>query len=127
MRNKRGWGLLASLVMLGACAMPDGGEVLDRLELTQSQRMVADALVEGMAKDAAFGILRKREYLLAGCYATKVSIPPAHERAHLAYLANFQEADDDYYGFFARYGLDQQEAFSMFERYDIAMTACGNG
>ena len=115
----------AAALATSACSLPDGGEVLDGLDLTTSQRAIADALVTGMEKDSPVPMLRKRDYLLAGCYASKVSVPMGQEQAHLDYLANYQEADEDYYGFFQRRGLDEQQAYALFERYETAMKACG--
>lgn len=119
--------MTAAACLLAACSMPSGGEVLDGMDLTAPQRAIADALVQGMEKDTPVPMLRKRDYLLAACYATNVSVPPAHERAHLAYLADYTAADDDFYGFFQRYGVGEEEAYALFGRYEAAMAACGNG
>lgn len=120
----RGFSLVALAALPGACSLPDGGELLDDLELTHSERAVAEAMIEGQKKAAALPIMRKREYLMAGCYAKKVKMPAEYSQAHRAYLANFEEADKDYYGFFAGYGLSEEAAFSVFERYEAAFEEC---
>ncbi|MBE5074451.1 hypothetical protein IM511_09045 [Erythrobacteraceae bacterium E2-1 Yellow Sea] len=107
-----------------ACSPPDGGDVLDGLNLTSSQRATADALIEGQLKASAIPMLRKRDYLAAACYAKKVDMPSHMGNAHRAYLANFEEADKDYYGFFAKQGLYEETAYSVFERYEAAMKQC---
>lgn len=116
--------LAISLALCAACSPPDGGEVLDGLNLTSSQRAIADALIEGQLKASTIPMLRKRDYLAAACYAQKVDIPAHLGHTHRAYLANFTEADSDYYGFFARQGVSEQAAYSIFERYEAAMEQC---
>lgn len=116
--------LLLPILALAACSAPDGGDVLDRLELTSEQRAVADAFVEGQLAASPLGMLRQRDYLYAGCYAKEVAMPSRYRAAHLAYLANYTEADEDYYGFFAGYGLDEEQAYAVFERFETADGKC---
>ena len=121
---KRSVWLAVPLAICAGCSPPDGGEVLDGLDLTSSQRATADALIEGQLKASTIPMLRKRDYLAAACYAQKVDMPSHMGNAHRAYLANFEEADKDYYAFFAKHGLDEQSAYSVFERYEAAMKQC---
>ncbi|WP_340587414.1 hypothetical protein [Erythrobacter alti] len=109
---------------LGACSMPDGDALLDELDLTQSEREVANAVVEGLRGEMAVPMLRKRDYYYAACYAKAVDMPASYRNAHLAYISNYTEADEDYYGFFAGYGLDEEQAYSVFERYETANGKC---
>lgn len=114
----------ASLGLCAACSPPDGDEVLDGLDLTSAQRATADAFIAGQKKASAIPMLRKRDYLAAACYAKKVDMPAHLGNAHRAYLANFEQADKDYYGFFTRHGVDEQSAYSVFERYEAALNRC---
>jgi|GEM_PF-2582926 len=116
--------IAASLGLCTACSPSDGGKVLDGLNLTPSQRATADALIKGQTKASAIPMLRKRDYLAAACYAQKVDMPSHLGNAHRAYLANFEEADKDYYAFFAKHGLDEQSAYSIYERYEAGMKLC---
>ncbi len=114
----------ASTLIVSACDMPDGTEIYEDLELTGSQIAIAEAMIEGQKKASAIPVMRQREYLMAACYAKKVDMPPEYSQAHRAYLADFEEADKDYYGFFARYGLSEESAYSVFERYEAAYNEC---
>lgn len=112
------------VILASACSMPDGTEIYDDFELTHSQRAIAEAMIEGQKQASAIPVMRQREYLMAACYAKKVDMPSEYSQAHRAYLADFEEADKDYYGFFARYGLGEESAYSVFQRYEAAYNEC---
>ncbi|WP_409412311.1 hypothetical protein [Altererythrobacter sp. MF3-039] len=116
--------VLAGTLLVGACDMPDGTEIYEGVELTTSQKAIAEAMIEGQKKASAIPIMRQREYLMAACYAKTVDMPSEYSQAHRAYLADFGEADKDYYGFFARYGLGEESAYSVFQRYEAAYEKC---
>ena len=117
---------VAMIATLGicACSPADGADVFEKMNLTDSQRKTAEALIEGQLAASVIPVMRQREYLYAGCYAKRVEMPASYEKAHRAYLANFTEADNDYYGFFAKHGLGEEAAYSVFERYEAADKQC---
>ncbi|AKM10829.1 hypothetical protein [Croceicoccus naphthovorans] len=121
---------LAAPLALGACNLDTESMEADKfasMNLTPEERAVAEALVAGFKKDTGLPILRSREYGRAACYAKTVDMPDHLRSAHLAYLANYTEADADYYGFFARRGLGEQNAYEVFQRYEAADRKCSAG
>lgn len=122
-----GWRIAAitsCALAAGACSPPDGGEIFDKANLTSSQRATAEAMIEGQMKASVIPVLRQRDYLMAACYATKVDMPNEYSQAHRAYLADDGQADEDFYGFFARYNLSEEAAYSLYERYEAAFKEC---
>jgi hypothetical protein len=128
MRLSQVAGALA-ILLVAACSEAElaemEGDRFDKMNLSARQLKVAQAMVAGFKKEFGIPVLRSREYLRAGCYAKKVNVPLAFEDAHLSYLANYVEADRDYYGFFSRQGLSEQHAWAVSEAFHRAQAACG--
>lgn len=99
-------------------------EKLESFDLTVDQRAVADALLVGYKAESGMSILRSRDYARAACYAKNVDMPKSYERAHLLYLENYGEADNDFYPFFRRHGVDENTAWEMSERFRVAYERC---
>lgn len=123
---KLGW-MLASLAIV-ACSAEQRADMesdkLDSFNLSPMERSVAEALIEGYKKEMGMPLLRSREYGRAACYAKKVRMPTRFHKAHLAYLANYSEADKDYYAFFAKQGLGEQDAYAVFEHFEKGYEQC---
>lgn len=119
--------IFASLALVACSAEQRAtmeSDKLDSFNLTASERLIAEALIEGYKKEMGMSMLRSREYGRAACYARKVDMPKRFERAHLAYLANYPEADEDFYGFFSKQGLGEQDAYAVFEHFEKGYEQC---
>lgn len=119
----------AAAFLIAGCGDADEaeGERLDRMNLTPEQREVAQAFIIGMKKDTGMPILRGRDYGFAGCYAKRVQMPVNLKRAHIAYLSDYAQADEDYYAFFARMNVSEEAAWDLFQRYEAAEQQCSAG
>ncbi|WP_066555650.1 hypothetical protein [Croceicoccus bisphenolivorans] len=118
-------GLAPALLVLSACdGLADDSDRFDNLNLTSEELEVAQALVTGFKKETGLPILRSREYGRAACYSRMVEMPDHLKRAHLAYLADYPEADADYYGYFAKMGVSETDAYEVYQRFEVADEKC---
>ncbi len=113
-----------------ACSTEDRAQMeaekLDQFELTNAQRDVTEALIEGYKKDTGMPILRSQDYARAACYAKSVKMPSRYTRAHLLYLKNYPDADEDFYGFFQKHKVPDQLAYDMSQIFQKGYDACSN-
>lgn len=122
--------ILRTAVCLGltACSAEQRAQMeaekLESFDLTVDQRTIADALLVGYKAETGLSMLRSRDYARAACYAKSVDMPRRYARAHLLYLENYDEADEDFYPFFQRQGIDENAAWEMSEKFRVAYEKC---
>jgi hypothetical protein len=123
--------ITALAVTLGACGGVDTeqmeAEKLEQMELTNEQRIIAEALIAGQKKETGIPVLRSRDYAAAGCYAKTVQVSRGQSRAHEAYLRDYAEADKDFYAWFKRQGVGEQEAYAISQAVHAALDECSLG
>ncbi len=109
------WPLAA--LLLATCSPEQRAEMeserLDRYNLTEDQREIADSYIKGWKKSARRDLLRSREYGAAICYAKSVDMPASLRKPHLLYLEDYTEIDKNYYAFFRSHGISESSAERM--------------
>lgn len=103
------------------------GDKLDSMDLSEKERQVAEALVEGYKKEMGTPILRSRDYGHAGCYAKSVRMPSSYHNVHLKYLRNYTEIDNDFYPWFRSQGLSDDTAYKISEYVQAGFEECTVG
>lgn len=123
------WPLAAFL--LAACSAEDRAQMeadrLDKLELSDDERTIAEAYLVGWKKAARRDMLKSREYAQAACYAKSVKMPSSLHRAHLLYLEDYTAIDKDYYAFFKSKGISDSAAERMGNIYVETFESCTLG
>ncbi len=118
---------IGALTMLAACdadlEQMEAGK-LDSYGLSEQERVVADALIEGYKKETGMPILRSREIARAACYARSVDMLSRHHNAHLAYLRDYTAVDENFYPWFSAQGISEQEAWKIGERVKKGYADC---
>lgn len=121
---------IGTLVLLAACDAnleQMEADKLDSFELTDRERAVADALVEGYKKEMKVPVLRSRDYMRAACYAQSVEMPSRHDAVHVAYLRDYPAIDADFYRWFANRGYSEQDAWTLSQRVQKGYADCSIG
>lgn|GEM_PF-1925093 len=95
--------------------------------LSDSERAVAEALIEGYKKEMGMPVLRSRDYGRAACYAKSVVMSSRHNDVHIAYLRDYSNIDADYYRWFANKGYSEQDAWKISERVLKGYADCSMG
>ncbi len=100
---------------------------LDSFQLSERERAVAGALIEGYKKEVSTPILRSRDYARAACYAKSVEMPSRQDAVHQAYLRDYPAIDDNFYPWFANHGVSQDDAWKLGERVKKGYADCSIG
>jgi len=121
---------LGAFALLAACdadlEQMEAGK-LDSFGLSEHERAIAGALVEGYKKETGMPILRSREYARAACYAKSVEMLSSHNNAHLAYLRDYTAIDENFYPWFTAQGISEQDAWKIGERVRKGYADCSVG
>ena len=119
---------IAAILLVTACDMEKmEGDRLDSMELNESQRIIAEALIEGYKKEMGGVPLRSRDIMHAGCYAKTVRIPSSYHNVHIKYLRNYTEIDNNYYPWFRSQGLSDDTAYKVSEWVNDGFEKCSTG
>jgi hypothetical protein len=100
---------------------------LESFELSDRERAVAEAMIEGYKKETGMTVLRSREIARAACYAKSVAMPSRQDAVHQAYLRDYSAIDKNFYPWFANQGLSQDDAWKISERIQKGYADCSMG
>ena len=124
--------MLLLLATAAACALaacgggqgPSEAETLDAVALTDDQRAIAEALLEGYRKETGAVAIDADDVTRAGCYAQHVDMPAQFRDVHKEYLADYAAIDKDFYPWFQARGISAQDAWDIAERVGKGFEAC---
>jgi hypothetical protein len=123
--------LIAGLALLcSAC----GGETftpaakradaIEYFKLSGSQIDIMDAYYEGITKKKKEPTMSRRFTRIAGCYADLVEMPDRFDVPHRAYIRDFEAVEKNYYPWFKRRGVNQNDAYDIGQRVKKAADKC---
>lgn len=113
-----------ALAACGGGGQPSEDETLDAIELTDDQRVIAEALLEGYRKETGAKTIGADDIARAGCYARNVDIPAQFRDVHKLYLADYAAIDADFYPWFEMHGVSTEDAWDIAERVRKGFEAC---
>lgn len=120
--------LIFGAITLSACSAGEIAEMesdkVDKMNLSASERVIAEALVEGYKKETGAPMLRSRDYAHAACYAKNVKMPTHFARVHAQYLKDYSSVDRDFYGWFRRQGVSDDAAYKFYSYVVKGFEAC---
>ena len=121
---------MGTLALLSSCDVnleQMEADKLDSFQLTERERAVTDALIEGYKKEVGMTVLRSRDYARAACYAKTVEVPSRQDAVHQAYLRDYPAIDENFYPWFANRGLSQDDAWKLGQRVQKGYADCSMG
>ena len=114
----------SGLVACGGDPEPSEEETLEAIELSDHQRVIAEALLEGYRKETGETTVDAADIARAGCYAQNVDIPAQFSDVHRQYLADYTAIDADFYPWFEARGVSMDDAWDIAERVKKGLEAC---
>ncbi len=114
----------AGLAACGSDKPPSEEATLDAVDLTDEQRAIAEALLEGYRKETGETEVGAADIARASCYAQNVDIPAKHIDVHKQYLADYTAIDADFYPWFETHGVSMDDAWDLAERVKMGLEAC---
>jgi len=120
-------GVLLALSSCGSEAFtPESkrANAIKTFKLTPAQTEIMDAYFEGMTQQTAEGKFTRRWTRISACYAARVDIDPRFESVHKDYIRDFVSIERDYYPWFARRGVSENEAYELGQKVKATSDFC---